>query len=329
MNHCGCGRALSRLGLSAGGILLPALSIFLILAPLFWAGCQEQEAWDPEVAVIVNGRPIPKAAVERVLEWGFYPDLDQGGEREINIPLIVDKLINEELILDEARKSGLILSAAELGEGLDDLASAWFGTNPPPAEQGELRQALTRHLLLRKMTEKVMHERRVLSAEKWEGFWERWPKNRAPSFRVRALLLPPSEIGPQSPPEITGLDELAEYYKGEGQAVIVSQPLWLSGERLAPVVAEELGRAFKAGRLSLPVRLDESWAVYEVNEVDGGPGAAEEFETARRAFEALAGEEAFQLWLAEIRGSAKIEYAPSLGLGGSSSNVQGDFGEEL
>lgn len=294
------------------------LAMLMAVSIIAVGGCREQEPWDTDIAVKVNGRPIPKAALDRVLEWGFYPDLDQGGEREINIPLILDKLINEELILGEAEKIGLVLSPGELSEGLDNLSSVWFGGEPPQAEQAELRQAVARHLLLRKMTEKVINDRKVLSAEKWHDFWEKWPKNKGPSFKMRALLLPPTDDEPQRPAEIKKLEDLADYFKSQGAAVILSQALWLSGERLDLVISEELSRAFKEKRLSLPIRLDESWAIYEVLSRDLGPGAAEEFEAARRVFEAKAGEEAFQRWLSEIRSEAVVEYAPYLGLPGGS-----------
>ena len=302
---------LPRTGLNATGDLLwLAIALIIVLC----GGCRNEETWDTDAIVKVNGRSIARTAVERVLEWGLYPDLDQGGEREINIPIILDKLINEELILEEAGKAGLVISSAEIDESLGDLESAWFGVNPPGSERSEMRQALIRHMLLRKMTERVMGEKRVLSAEKWHVFWEEWPKNKAPSFRVRALLLPPTDEEPVWPEELLDLDEVAEFYQQDGSPVVVSQPLWLSGEKLERVVMDELGRSYRQRRLSLPIRMDESWAIYQVLAVDSGPGAAEEFELAKQAFESRAGEEAFQKWLAEIRAAAKIEYAPSLGL---------------
>lgn len=295
------------------GVLL-ALFAFLLPAVFMLTGCREQDAsWDQDIAVKVNGRPISRAALERVLEWGSQPDLDQGSEREINIPLILNKIINEELILDEAQKAGLVLSAAEVDDELSGFDSAWFGVDSPRPERAEFRQALARHLLLRKMTEKVINEKRVLSADKWHEFWEKWPRNKSLAFRVKALLLPPQDDEPKWPEELETLDQLADYFRKEGQAVIVSQPLWLSGNNLDQAMTEELKRAYRERRLSLPARLEESWAVYELMNIDSGPEAAAEFDLARKAFEARAGEEAFQKWLSEIRASAKIEYAPSFG----------------
>lgn len=301
-----------RPGKNFGGLL--ALFAFLLPAVFMLIGCREQDAgWDQDIAVKVNGRPITRAALERVLEWGFQPDLDQGGEREVNIPLILDKIINEELILDEAQKAGLVLSAAEVDDELGQFDSAWFGNDSPRPERAEFRQALARHLLLRKMTEKVINEKKVLSADKWHEFWEKWPRNKSLAFRVKALLLPPQDDEPKWPAEVETLDQLADHFRNEGQAVLVSRPLWLSSNNLDQAMIEELNRAYRERRLSLPARLEESWAVYELMSIYSGPEAADEFDLARKAFEARAGEEAFQKWLAEIRSSAKIEYSPSFG----------------
>lgn len=310
--------ALRRRGAAGPAWALISFRPCLLLAALLFSalalpGCREQDAWDQEIAAKVNGRPIPRAALDRVLEWGFYPDLDQGGERELNLPLILDKLITEELILGEARKAGLKATPAEIDAELAKMESALFGADPPRPERAELRQALSSFLLVRKMTEKVIADRRVLSADKWRDFWEKWPKDRAPSFQVRALLLPPSEQDPEKPEKMESLDELVVHFRKEGLAAILSQPLWLSGGRLDPLVVEELRQAFRQGRLSVPVRLDESWAIYEVLGLTEAPSAAEEFELARQSFESLADEEAFRQWMAEVRAAAKIEYAPQLG----------------
>lgn len=295
-----------------GGRLLGLLAFLVMSLPL--AGCQE-DPWDPEVAVLVNGRTISKAAVNRVLEWGFYPQLGQGGEREgaVTIHQILDKLVDERLILDEAEKVGLAVSEAEINQVENALDTAWFGVRPPPAELSELRQALRNQILLRKMTEKVMVERRVLSAGEWRVFWDGWPKSETHRYLVRVLLIPPLMELPQIPARRRGnLDRLAEFFEGEGLSVIVSDQFWLSASRVAPEVREALETAAADRRPAGPFRLEESWAAYAVLEIDPGLNQADELRRALIAFEALAGEKAFHDWLTELKAGADIKINPSL-----------------
>lgn len=282
----------------------------ILLALLLLGGCNE-ESWDPEVAVLVNGRPIGKAAIDRVLEWGFYSDLGQPGDREATIPLVLDKLIDEQLILAEAEKIGLTIEDQSLERAQSELGTAWFGVNPPPAELGELRDALRNQLLLRKMTEKIMVERRVLSASDWRDFWEGWPKNRAPRYLVKVLLLPPVDHTPVFPTRgRQDLEKLAARFGREGLAAIVSGPLWLNGELFDRKGRQVLEEGLAKKRLAGPIRLTESWAIYEVQEIEPAPGPAEEFRAAQTAFETLAGEKAFREWLEELRSGAEIKVNP-------------------
>ncbi|MDR0881176.1 MAG: SurA N-terminal domain-containing protein [Candidatus Adiutrix sp.] len=273
-------------------------------------GCRE-ETWDPEVAALVNGRPIPKAAVEQVLEWGFYPALDRGGERDITAPRVLARLIDESLVLAEAKKAGLAVSDQEVAQAQDELVSAWFGAAPPPAELEDLRQALRRQLLLRKMTEKVAAERRVLSAAAWRQFWAGWPKNLPPRYLVRVLFLPPRDQAPAWPiKKPPSLAQLAAQFEKKGLAVILSGPLWLGADQFPPADRAALKQAVAEKRLAGPFRLPESWAVYEVLEVVPGPTPAEEFQAAKAAFEDQAGRLAFQEWLAALRAGADLKMAP-------------------
>ncbi len=287
----------------------------LLAALAIAAGCRGEEGWNPDVAAVVNGRPIPRTDLDRVLEWGAYPRVGAGGETlgAATLPRILDKLIDERLILDEAEKVGFRVKEAEVDRAAADLASAWFGAKPPPAELSELRQALRNQILLRKMTEKVMAERRVLSVEEWERFREAWPKQRPPRYRVRALLIPPVEETLALPRNPWGtLEQMAGQLKNVGLTSILSDPLWLVGARLDPAVAEALEKAAAQGRLTDPIRLPESWVVYEVQDVDRGQPPVQDFQAARTAFEALAGEKAFRDWLAELRAGAEITVNPLL-----------------
>jgi len=290
-----------------------AFWLVLALAALLTAACREKE-WDPSVALLVNGRPVPRSAVDQVLEWGSYPSLGLGGEIEgaESLPMIIDKLIDEQLILAEAEKAGLTVTRAEVDEAAAALGTAWFGVQPPPAELDDLRRALRNHLLIHKMTGRIMVERRVLSAAQWRVFWDQWPQSREPRYLVRVLLLPGSDEPPELPEEkgLT-LSGLAGALEKRGLPVVLSEPFWLAGDSLAEGERQMLA-GLGRGRFSPPARLKESWAIYEVTDVDRGPDREEEFKKARAAFEERAGEEAFLNWLADLKARAKIELNPAL-----------------
>ncbi len=295
------------------GSMKAVFLLCLAVAGFLIPGCRERE-WEPGLALTVNGRPVPVSAVDQVLEWGFYPGLGRGGEIEgaNSLPLIIDKLVDEQLILAEAEKSGLSVSQFEVDDAATTLATAWFGVKPPPAELGDLRRALRNQLLIQKMTVKVMTERRILSAAQWQVFWDRWPRAQSPRYRVRVLMLPRSEAPPELPAEKISLVELADSFEKTGLPVVLSEPFWLPGDSLEAAEREVLDQALAQGRFSPAVRLKESWAVYEVLGLDPGPSLEEEFKKARTAYEEQAGEAAFSNWLADMRSKAQVELNPAL-----------------
>ncbi|MDL2226303.1 SurA N-terminal domain-containing protein [Deltaproteobacteria bacterium OttesenSCG-928-M10] len=288
---------------------------------LFWlvlacglAGCREK-AWDPDVAALVNGRPIPKSAVIRVMELGFYPRPGETQERikgSASVVQIVGNLIEEQLIIEEAEKIGLTVDEKELDESLSLLGSAWFGVEPPPAELLELKEAIYNQMLIRQMTEKIMLERRVLSADKWREFWEAWPKNKPPRYLVRALLLPPLNQAPHLPVRRRHtLENLAEYFERQDLEAVVSEPLWLGREFMAKDgVPEALKEAAAKKTVTVPLRLEESWVIYEILKVEPAPTPPQDFKAAMEAFESMAGEAAFNKWLTEVRAKSDIRINP-------------------
>lgn len=289
------------------------LGILLIVA-FALAGCREK-AWDPDLAALVNGQPIPKSAVIRVMELGFYPRPGETHDRikgSASIVQIVNNLIDEQLILEEAKKAGLAVNENELNESLNLLGSAWFGMEPPPAELLELKETIHNQILIRQMTEKIMLERRVLSADKWRKFWEAWSKNTMPRYLVRALLLPPLNQSPRLPVRRRHtLENLAEYFERQDMEAIVSDPLWLGREFMEKKgVAEALKDAAAKKTVTVPLRLEESWVIYEILKFEPAPTPSQDFKAAMESFETLAGEAAFSGWLTEVRDRSDIRINP-------------------
>ncbi len=288
----------------------PAALLFLCLLA---AACREKP-WDPEVAVLVNGQPIAKKALDKILELGFNPTVteDETKGPDLNLRQILDKLINERLILEEAARAGLSVTDQEVEEALNLYATAWFGEKAPPAELGEMKEALRNQLLLRKMTERVMKEGISLSAGGWRVFWENWPKEHPVLYRVRLLVIPPLKEEPSVPArQRKDLGGAAEYLTSEGLDVLVEGPIWTSGEKVSPEEAAALEEAFEKKSVTRAFRQPESWIMYEPLEIDRGPDEIEELLRAKAAFEELEGEKVFRAWLARVRAEADIRINPA------------------
>lgn len=289
-----------------------ALLIPLFLC-LFLTACREKP-WDPEIAVMVNGRPIATKALDKVLELGFHPVVTEEGPRSPGLDLgqILDKLINERLILEEAARAGISVTDEEVAETLDTYASSWFGEKAPPAELGEMKEALRNQLVLRKMTERVVTENMSLSAEAWRVFWQNWPKDHPVRFRVRLLVIPPVEKVPAIPArQRRDLGDMVEYLAKAGLDVLVEGPIWTSEEKISPEEQAALTESFEKKLPTAPFRREESWIIFETLEIDKGPDAARELLQAKAAFEELEGEKVFQAWLSRIRAEADIQINPA------------------
>ncbi len=292
----------------------------LQLSALLWAlwigGCQDKP-WDPELAALVNGQPISKAAVIRIMELGFYPLDAQSSDRlrgAASVMEIVKSLVDETLILQKAQESGLKVEAQELAREMERVGSAWPETELPPAELAELKQSLHNQLLIARMTEKIMKSQRRLTAEKWRRFWAQWPRQPLARYQVRILFLPPERPEPKLPPASAwrSLETLARHFQRQNMETLISAPIWLEPQALdkAPL-AEALAQAAASGSsFTRPLRLEESWAVYELLEAQPAPEPAAYFRQALEEFERQAEEEAFQSWLNQVRSESEVRINP-------------------
>lgn len=286
----------------------------LLLLCLASSACREKP-WDPEIAVLVNSQAIPKRAVDKVLELGFNPTVTENETKEapdLNLGQILDKLIHEQLILQQASRAGLSVSDEEVTRALDHYSGAWFGASPPPAELGEMKEALHRQLLLRKMTERVMRENLSLSASGWHDFWGNWPKKHPVRYRVRLLVIPPTEKEPRIPARYRrDMGDMVEYLAKEGLDVLVEGPIWTNDTKITPDEVKAIEEAFEKKQTTKAFQQTESWIIFEPLEIDRGPDEVQELLLAKTAFEELEGEKVFQAWLAKVRRESDIQINPA------------------
>ena len=283
------------------------------LAFLTTGACREVQdswVWPPDTAALVNGQTITMAELNQVLGWGLYGQLtpEEDIPAKETIPLLVlDKMIEERLVLAESARRRVSLQAVEKEINWPDEEAS----DLPPAQAESLRQNLLRQAIQHRITARIMIDERRLSAADWRSFWKAWPKKRPTRYLVRVLFLPPSPEAPALPGR-ENLDQLTQRFKLEGFPVVLSAAVWLRSDRLDPGLAATLETAWTDQTLSRPVRQEGSWAVYEVLSLDRKTAAVAELKAARAAYELKAGEEAFSGWLSARRATADIRINPSL-----------------
>jgi hypothetical protein len=296
--------------------LAVATAAAAVLVLLAAGACREvrEAVWPADTAALVEGRTITMSELNRVLGWGLYGQLEEAAPAAEAVPLLVlEKLVEEQLVLAEAPRRKISLEKAEKEARAVQSKKAWSGRGLPPAQDAALQQSLLRQIILHKITAKIMAEERRFSDEDWRAFWLAWPKKKSTRYLVRALFLPPSPEAPiLSGPSQGDLDQLAQKFKLEGYPAVLSENVWLRSDLLDSDLITALETAWADKRPSPPVRRESSWAVYEVLNLDRKTEAVAELRAARAAYELKAGGEAFSKWLAARRAAADIRINPNL-----------------
>ncbi|MDR1545629.1 MAG: SurA N-terminal domain-containing protein [Deltaproteobacteria bacterium] len=325
-------------------LLAAALAGALVAGAAAYRRHYLRHLWDPEVAALVNGRPVPRSALEAVLEMGDYPSLALGGPRAgaVTVSQILDRLVDEELVLQAAEANLVRPSEGQVEESLAAFMVSWgcradgsgSACRAPGGQAKEsFVEAVRKRLLLNEMVRRAAAWRSRPNSREWRRFWREFLIRRLPGalfLRTRALL---TQDEPQveailSRPGRRSLDELAEQIRQAGFQAVVSRPLALqplalrlsaapaaddATGRLRPELLAELAEALRRpGRLTAPVNFGDSLAVFEVLEVARTTEPEELAEAARAAYEREIGERAFEQWLAELRASAEITVNPNL-----------------
>lgn len=130
---------LSRLqrfaGLRQPAALLPLLAIVLSVL----TGCKQQERHSPDVWAIVNGTEIKRDEVEKYYRSQVNPEGQEPSQEEaLSLKLnVIEQLINNEILLERAKKLNLEASDGEVEDKFTELKS-------PYTEEEFLRQLKSR-----------------------------------------------------------------------------------------------------------------------------------------------------------------------------------------
>jgi peptidyl-prolyl cis-trans isomerase SurA len=173
----------------------------IVAALLLPAACRKQSAPGPDVWAVVDGKEIKRAEVEK-----YFRSQSRGGqqpshEESLSLMLsILDELINNELLLERAKKLGLEASEGEVEDKFTESKSIFTEEEfqRQLKERGvtvdDLKRDLRRQLSIQKLFNREIVAKISISDQDIRAFFE---QNRAqfnitePQYRIGQILVTP------------------------------------------------------------------------------------------------------------------------------------------
>src|SRR5277367_4068901 len=108
-------------GLRRAAVLLPLVGVMLLGA----AGCKQEVQHSPDVWAVVNGKEIKRADVDKYYRTRVNPEGQEPSQEEaLSLKLnVLDELINNEILLERAKKLNLEASDGEVEDKFTELKS--------------------------------------------------------------------------------------------------------------------------------------------------------------------------------------------------------------
>ncbi|MDR2460343.1 MAG: SurA N-terminal domain-containing protein [Deltaproteobacteria bacterium] len=322
-------------------LVIIGTAILLVLGLFLVEEHYKKQLWDPELAALVNGRPITRDEVEQVLKIGSHPPLAAELEApgSLSIAFILEKLIDEELLRQAAEREGLAVSEEEVNEFLRDIRRSWgcseddadsFRCQLPKGEDlASLKEAIEEQLLLNRMASLVSSTHGRRTKKEWDDYLEKWTIAHAlPTiFRARAILVDKTSeakelvleiLNAEGNAYVENLEDLEDRLNEAGYSFVLSSILYLDPR--GPVVgiidpeelARELNNAANGPRpLTSVLELKESYAVIEILEVIEPLSPEELAHAARGSYESQVRDQAFRDFIDKLRAEAVIEINPN------------------
>jgi hypothetical protein len=295
----------------------------------------QRQLWDPKTAALVNGQPIYRAALEELMQAGLNPRQSahpQGAA--LTIRQILDRLIIEELISQEAQKSGLTIPPEEMTAFIDQVRSFWPCQSQPQLpicqptlgpEMAPFLKSVRQRQLLEKLAKKVIPGQIRPSSQKWRVFWRNWLVKMplGPIYKVRVLFIQDSpgveELIKKHWEKNLTIEELEVKIRLDGFTTLMSRAMSLSPRDPANRAVfgevdlkEELKpQDDKFPYLAQAMKLPHSWAVVEVKDINPGLAPERLARAGRLAYEYEAGQEAFWQWVDQLKSRALIVINPN------------------
>jgi len=282
--------------------------ILFRVAALFWLGglvwgCQP--AAEPETVAEVNGQPITLTELRRNLVG--YSLEGQSGAEVVN--KVLEDLINQSLILQEAAALGLSVSPEELDQAEARIREDYPGKSfdelllTQALDHQEWRQALKRRLLIEKTTAACVEPRLKVDKETKD------------QIKVAQILTNNKDSAVKARQELTAgrpFAEVARRYSALAGQAGEEIDYFSRGEM--PEQLEEAVWSLKPGQASQVVRSDYGWHVFVVldQKTSSSVDKRQVADMLKRRLKA----KLQTAWLKELKSRAKIKiYTERLSLG--------------
>ena len=123
-NHTFVGRSMEQLiGVKRAGALLPLVAVLFAVV----AGCNKQTQHAPDVWAVVNGKEVRRDEVEKYYRTRVNPEGQEPSQEEaLSLKLnVLEELINNEILLERAKKLNLEASDGEVEDKFTELKSPY------------------------------------------------------------------------------------------------------------------------------------------------------------------------------------------------------------
>jgi len=305
----------------------PTLRALLLWAFLIVLVAGPSGAWgeEPEIVARVNGEPVTRAELQRMLADSRMRRLSQR-ELGTQIPdskelqrLALQKLIHRRLILQEAHRRNITVTEEEIDKGVAALRSRFKGAKKYQGwlrsmglDEKSLRESLRRDLLATRVSVEVVKEARVTEEQVQEYYEAHKAELQFPDeVRLRIIAVkdrPAADEVLAALKKGEDFDRLARERSMEARAAQVGDNRWAPLESLSPSLREAV-RPLKPGEISGPLQGNTEFIVVRLEE--RRPPHTKTLAEARPEIEkrllSVKQQEVLQAWLVEQEKNAKIE----------------------
>jgi peptidyl-prolyl cis-trans isomerase SurA len=185
-------------GLGRTGALMPLAAILLSLV----AGCKQTEHHAPDVWAVVNGTEIKRDDVEKYYRSQVNPEAQEPSQEEaLSLKLnVVEQLINNEILLERAKKLNLEASDGEVEDKFTELKSPFteeeFQKQLKDRSMGvdDLKRDLRRQLSIQKLLNREVASKISISDQDVVDFYNANHNQfnvAEPQYRISQIVITP------------------------------------------------------------------------------------------------------------------------------------------